>query len=95
MADNEVSYYIIQHQNRIVPVEIKSGKAGSMKSLHQFMHDKHLNLAVQINANLPETTQITVKTTKGDPVAYTLVSIPLYLAQQIDSLISGLTSEKP
>lgn len=80
--------YIIQHRNQIIPVEIKSGKAGSMKSLHQFMHDKHLDLAVRINANLPETTQITVKTTKGDPAAYTLVSIPLYLAQQIDTLIS-------
>ena len=73
-----------------MPVEIKSGKAGSMNSLHQFMHDKHLDLAVRINANLPEVTRIRVKTTKGDPVAYTLVSIPLYLAQQIDALISGL-----
>jgi predicted AAA+ superfamily ATPase len=29
--------YIIQHENRIVPIEVKSGAAGSMKSLHQFM----------------------------------------------------------
>ncbi len=46
--------------------------------------------AVRINANLPEVTQIAIKTTKGDPVAYTLVSIPLYLAQQIDSLICDI-----
>jgi uncharacterized protein len=84
--------YIVQHQSRIVPVEIKSGKAGSMKSLHQFMHDKHLDLAVRINANLPEVKKICVKTTKGDSVAYTLVSIPLYLAQQINTLIKGINT---
>jgi uncharacterized protein len=83
--------YIIQHQDRIVPVEIKSGKAGSMKSLHQFMHDKQLDLAVRINANRPAVEQIRIKTTKGDPVSYDLVSIPLYLAQQIDALIEKAT----
>jgi hypothetical protein len=56
------------------------------------MHDKHLNLAVRINANPPETIQIRVKTTKGDLVACTLVSIPLYLAQQTDPLISGINT---
>ncbi|MCF8125083.1 MAG: ATP-binding protein [Desulfotignum sp.] len=81
--------YIIQHRNRIIPVEIKSGKAGSMKSLHQFMHDKGLDLALRINANLPAVEQISIKTTKGDPVSYALISIPLYLAQQIDALISS------
>jgi len=34
--------YIIQHGNRIVPVEVKSGSSGSMKSLHQFMAETPL-----------------------------------------------------
>jgi uncharacterized protein len=79
--------YIVQHRHRIVPVEIKSGKAGRMKSLHQFMWDKNLDLAVRIDANLPDVSKIAVKTTKGDPVAYTLISIPLYLSERLHPLL--------
>ncbi len=79
--------YIIQHDTRVVPVEIKSGTAGSMKSLHQFMADKNLNLAVRFNSNLPSKENINVKTTQGDSVSYTLLSIPLYLAQQLNNLL--------
>ena len=32
--------YIIQHGNVVVPVEIKAGSAGSLKSLHLFMQLK-------------------------------------------------------
>lgn len=79
--------YIIQHGNRVVPVEVKSGKAGTMKSLHQFMADKHLDLAVRFNTNMPGKEEIHVKTTKGDPVSYSLVSLPLYLAQGIHDIL--------
>ncbi len=79
--------YIIHHNNLVVPIEIKSGTAGSMKSLHQFMADKNLDLAVRFNSNLPSVEKINVKTTQGDSVSYTLLSIPLYLAQQINNLL--------
>jgi len=79
--------YIIQNRNCIVPVEIKSGTAGSMKSLHQFMADKNLDLAVRFNTNLPSTERINVKTTQGDPISYILLSVPLYLAQQAFDLL--------
>lgn len=32
--------YILQHGSHILPVEVKSGAAGAMKSLHQFMAEK-------------------------------------------------------
>ncbi|MCP4690138.1 MAG: DUF4143 domain-containing protein, partial [Desulfobacterales bacterium] len=38
--------YIIQHGARVVPIEVKSGPAGAMKSLHQFMAEKRLDFAV-------------------------------------------------
>jgi len=80
--------YVIQQGNRIVPVEVKAGPAGSMKSLHQFMAEKSLNLAVRCNLNLPLVEDIRVKTTLGKPVKYRLVSIPIYLAEHILELIS-------
>jgi len=59
-----------------------------MKSLHQFMADKNLDLAVRFNSNLPALEKIDIKTTKSDPVSYTLFSIPLYLAQRINDLLT-------
>ena len=71
--------YLVVVEGRIVPVELKSGAAGSMKSLHQFMFDKHLDLAVRCDANAPSLMQVSVKTTRGDPVSYRLLSLPPYL----------------
>jgi len=79
--------YIIQHGSHIIPVEVKSGAAGAMKSLHQFMAEKHLAFAVRFNANPPAIEDITVKTTLGQPVSYRLLSLPLYLAGQINTLL--------
>jgi hypothetical protein len=36
--------YVIQHRNNIIPVEVKSGAAGKMKSLHQFIAEKNYHL---------------------------------------------------
>jgi len=80
--------YIVQHGNIVVPVEVKSGSAGSMKSLHQFMAEKRLNFAVRFNINRPSVENIRVKTTLGKPVSYRLLSLPLYLAERLADLIS-------
>jgi uncharacterized protein len=80
--------YIIQHKHRVVPVEVKSGAAGSMKSLHQFMAEKNLDLAVRLNAHMPADEMIHVKTTLGIPVDYRLLSIPVYLTEHIETLIN-------
>ncbi len=79
--------FIIQHGNRVVPVEVKSGSAGSMKSLHQFMAEKRLDFAVRCNINRPSVENIRVKTTLGKPVFYRLLSIPVYMAERLDGLI--------
>ncbi len=79
--------YILQHGIHIIPVEVKSGTAGSMKSLHQFMADKNLDIAVRLDANPPSIEEISVKTTQGQPVTYRLLSLPLYLACNVITLL--------
>jgi len=86
--------YIVQHGNRVVPVEIKSGASGSMKSLHQFMAEKRLNFAVRCNTNLPLVENIRVKTTLGKPVSYRLLSIPVYLTERLGELIEEANGQK-
>lgn len=75
--------YLIQSGAAIVPVEVKSGSAGAMKSLHQFMFDKQLDLAVRLDTNNFSHLKQHLKTTQGDEVEYTLNSIPVYLAERI------------
>lgn len=48
-----------------------------MKSLHQFMAEKNLTLAVRLNTNPLSVEDISVKTTLGQPVKYRLLSISL------------------
>ena len=79
--------YLIQHGNQIVPIEVKAGAASAMKSLHQFMAEKKLPLAVRFDTNPPAVQTIKVKTTTGASVEYRLLSLPLYLAGHLDGLI--------
>ena len=82
--------YILQHGNAIVPLEVKSGATGRMKSLHQFMAEKNLSLAVRIDATPPTVEDLDIKTTLGQPVKYRLLSIPLYLAERVGALIDEI-----
>lgn len=79
--------YLIQTQSRIIPIELKSGAAGAMKSLHQFMADKHLNLAVRLDSNPPSLQAMDVRTTQGVAVKYQLVNLPHYLAWNLPQLL--------
>lgn len=75
--------YVIQHGNTIVPIEVKAGATGSLKSLHLFMKLKKLSLAVRINSDFPSKAPVKVKDHSGTSVEYRLVSIPFYLVGQI------------
>ena len=61
---------------RIVPVEVKSGAAGAMKSLHQFMLDKDLPVAVRLDRNPPSVQLVDVKTTQGHASATSSSACP-------------------
>lgn len=82
--------YIIQHKNFMIPVEIKAGSTGSMRSLHQFMHLRHLDYAVRINYDLPSVTSVQVQLHDATPVEYTLLSIPFYLIEELPRLLDEM-----
>lgn len=79
--------YVIQHGSNIVPIEIKAGSTGSLKSLHLFMGLKKLSIAVRINSDLPSTINVNVKNHAGKAMQYKLISIPFYLTGQIYRLL--------
>ena len=75
--------YLVQHGSRVVPVEVKAGAAGAMKSLHHFMAKYRLEEAVRFDTNPPSVQQVHVRTTTGDDADYMLRSFPLYMAELV------------
>lgn len=87
-ADAEIDY-IIQHENQVIPIEVKAGTAGTLKSLHQFMKEKKKPLAVRINSGLPNLSLVHVKDSSGASIDYTLLSLPFYLLGQLHRLVKS------
>lgn len=82
--------YVIQHGNRVIPIEVKAGATGTLKSLHRFMHLKSLPLAVRINSAGPSLSEMNLKDTQGNPVRYQLRSLPFYLIGELHRLLWSL-----
>ena len=82
--------FIIQHQNQVIPIEVKAGAKGKLKSLHSFMIKKNKKLAVRIYSNLPQLSLITTKDSSSAEFEYTLLSIPFYLIGQLPRLLQAI-----
>lgn len=75
--------YIIQHGNTIIPIEVKAGSTGTLRSLHLMMKLRHLDFAVRFNNALPS-----LVSTEN----FKLLSVPFYMAGQLNRLLDELKS---
>lgn len=78
---------VIPFQNKIIPIEIKSGSVGTLKSLHQFMDQTNHPYAVRIYAG--EFNIEKHKTPKGTP--YFLMNMPYYLTTVLSQYLTYFT----
>ena len=86
-SNAEVDYVIAQEGN-IIPIEIKSGATGSLKSLHQFMGTKKTPVAIRFDASLPTISDInTIINIGKQKISYPLISLPLYLVERLNEVI--------
>lgn len=85
--------YIWQHKNIIIPIEVKAGKTGRLKSLHYFMQEKKWSFAVRFNADMPSLLEESITLPNQGHVNYRLLSLPFYLAEQLERLVSLLEVE--
>ncbi|MBW2742126.1 MAG: AAA+ family ATPase, partial [Deltaproteobacteria bacterium] len=91
-ANAEVDY-VISQGNKVLPVEVKSGKSGSLKSLQQFVLKKHTTAAIRFDLNLPtiqEVSHIAATSNGNKRVNYKLLSLPLYMVEELPRLIDCL-----
>ncbi|KPA17615.1 ATPase AAA [Candidatus Magnetomorum sp. HK-1] len=82
--------YVVSQGNLTVPVEVKAGKSGSLKSLHQFIAEKKMSFAVRFDLNPPSLQKIqhtTVTKTGKQMVSFDLLSLPLYMVEEMPRLL--------
>ncbi len=84
--------YIIQHENQVIPLEVKAGTTGTLKSLHQFVKEKKKTIAIRVNSDVPSAGPVHVRDSLGSSIDYTLLSIPFYLLGQLHRLIKSFSS---
>jgi uncharacterized protein len=73
--------FVVSFGSSVIPVEVKAGKSGTLKSLHQFALHKNARLALRFDLNPPSVQKVStaVNTKNGSKqISFTLVSLPLY-----------------
>ena len=84
-ANAEVDFVISRHQD-ILPVEVKAGKTGTLRSLFQFLLEKKRGRAVRFHLRPPVLED--VKLPGDERRMVQLLSLPLYLAGQMDRFLA-------
>ena len=84
-ANAEVDFVISRHLD-ILPVEVKAGKTGTLRSLFQFLLEKKRQRAVRFHLGRPAREEVRQPGDEGTTVQ--LLSLPLYLAGQLDRLLT-------
>lgn len=85
-ANSELDY-VLAFENKIIPIEVKTGVSGSLKSLHYFMEVKKYKFAVRINSDLPSLMDVKIAGREIESVEYQLLSLPFYLIGHLPRLI--------
>ena len=74
---------VVQYNNLVIPIEIKSGKAGTLKSLHQFIEAVDHPYAIRMYAGEFRIEEHTTRSGKK----YFLMNIPYYLGTKLKEYI--------
>ena len=83
-ANAEVDFVITRQQD-ILPVEVKAGKTGTLRSMFQFLREKRRTRALRFHTGSPALER--VKLPGNGESTVELFSLPLYAAGQWDRLL--------
>lgn len=69
--------YILNIDSQIVPIEVKSGKSGTLKSLHILMREKKLPIGIKIS-------------TQKLAMAQNILTVPFYMIAELPRLVRSI-----
>ena len=69
--------FLFSYNSNIIPIEVKAGPTGRLRSIHQFMKDKECSIGIHISEK---------------PLSYEkgILTVPFYLISQIPTLLQEL-----
>jgi predicted AAA+ superfamily ATPase len=79
--------YVLEHRGRVIPVEVKAGKSGTLRSLHAFVNENGSPLALRFNADPPSLLEAPLEASDRGAGTFKLLSLPFYLAGQTRRLL--------
>jgi predicted AAA+ superfamily ATPase len=81
--------YLYQYGSKLIPIEVKSGSEGRLKSLHMFMDLVPHKMAIRLYAGDISISEI--NTSEGK--LYYLLNLPYFLVSQIDAYLNWFERE--
>jgi len=81
--------YVIAYDGKLIPIEVKSGKEGKLKSLHLFMDESPNKIAIRFYAGELSITKVITQNGKK----YDLLNLPYYLVSQLPKYIEWLNKD--
>jgi len=82
--------YLFQYDGLIIPIEVKSGKEGTLKSLHSYMDIAPHKFAIRFYAGALNITDAITQNGKQ----YKILNLPYYLGSQIEKYIDWFIQTK-
>jgi predicted AAA+ superfamily ATPase len=85
--------YLLESGRTVIPIEVKAGKIGKLKSLQIYVSEKKIEKAIRFYANPPSAviSETSIKVDKKiQEVKYQLLSLPFYLIREAERLIQEL-----
>ena len=79
--------YLVTYKQQVVPIEVKAGVQGGMKSLWLFMNEKHLDNALRCSGSFE------YQDVKDNNAVRHVQICPLYAMSQMDKLLSAFVWE--
>lgn len=88
-ADAELDF-IISYKSKIIPIEVKSGETGTLRSLHYYMNNTDTPLAIRLYAGKILKQEVEIANSK----LYQLLNLPYFLAGKIEDYLDVYLNEK-
>lgn len=85
-SNNAEVDYVVPRGQQILPVEVKAGASGSLKSLHQFVLEKKVRQAVRFDLNPASKLTVSGQARAGqgsEEISFELWSLPLYAVESL------------
>ncbi|MGE5341812.1 MAG: ATP-binding protein [Candidatus Omnitrophota bacterium] len=81
--------FLMPIRSQIIPIEVKSGSAGKLRSLHLMMKENTVPIAVRFYSGNLNTMEI--KYSEGKP--FKLLSLPFYLVYRLEEIVDRLLND--